>query len=42
MPRLVFTLRPTGQVELRVEQVQGPGCQALTREAEDIRANMRS
>lgn len=34
MPRVVFTLHPTGQVEIRVEGVQGPGCHQLTRDAE--------
>lgn len=36
MPRLTFTFRPDGRVEIRVSNVKGPGCHALTAEAEAL------
>lgn len=36
MPRLAFTFRPDGRVEVRVSDIKGPGCHALTVEAETL------
>lgn len=36
MPRLTYRLHPDGRVEVSVSGVQGPGCHALTAEAEAL------